>query len=91
MLKPADDGFFTFAGDKPTEPEEREPPADSEGEDEAVGIEIAELEVSHDLTDELIQANRSAESLSIYREKASEEGSSFIVKDGLLTKDYKLV
>ncbi|KAA8631075.1 hypothetical protein SMACR_09594 [Sordaria macrospora] len=67
MLKPADDGFFTFAGDKPTEPEEREPPPNSEGGNEAVGIEIAELEVSHDLTEELIQANRSAESLSIYR------------------------
>lgn len=31
------------------------------------------------------------ELLSIYREKAKNKGSSFIIKDGLLIKDYKLV
>lgn len=52
ILKPADNRFFTFVGDKFTD--KPEPLANSEGENKVVSIKIAKIEVSYDLINEII-------------------------------------
>ena len=73
-------------------PEHLDPRIQAELFTDPVGAEICSVDSSNlDLIDELLQANRTAPSLQEYRKKAEDDNSKWILENGLLKHQDRLV